>query len=47
MDKYYLNTETGEITESHKEAVGWYRNGITVEIWKNGKCCLIWESLGF
>lgn len=43
MDKYYLNRETGEITENHREAIEWYRNGIEVEIWVSGKMVLSWE----
>ena len=42
-DKYYLNGSTGEITESHREAVEWYRAGDRVEIWSGGKCVLTWE----
>ncbi len=41
-DKYYYNTQTGEITESHDEAMEWYRSGIEVEIWRNGKRVLSW-----
>ena len=41
-EKYYMNRSTGEITEDHREAVEWYRNGDEVEIWKNGKMVLAW-----
>lgn len=41
--KYYLNRSTGEVTEDHRTAVEWYRNGDIVEIWKNGKFCVAWE----
>lgn len=44
-DKFYYNRSTGEITESHREAVEWYRKGIEVEIWKNGRMILAWESV--
>ena len=49
MEKYYLNTRTGEVTENHKTAVGWYREGANVEIWRYnkkeniGQLCLTWE----
>lgn len=42
FEKYYLNRDTGEITEDHTTAVGWYREGSEVEIWKNGRCVLTW-----
>lgn len=42
MEKYYLNRSTGEVTESHSEAMSWYRAGDEVEIWKNGKMVLAW-----
>ena len=41
-EKYYLNTATGEVTESHTEAMNWYRSGSSVEIWVNGRRALIW-----
>lgn len=42
MEKYYLNRSTGEVSESHAEAMSWYRAGDEVEIWKNGKMVLAW-----
>lgn len=42
MDKYYLNCDTGEITEKHATAMEWYRGGSQVEIWRKGKCVLKW-----
>lgn len=42
MDKYYMNCTTGEITENHREAIEWYREGNEVEIWVNGKMVLAW-----
>lgn len=41
-EKYYLNRSTGETTESHSEAMTWYRAGCEVEIWVNGKMALAW-----
>lgn len=41
--KFYLNRETGEITWNHTEAVEWYRAGVEVEIWRDGKMILAWE----
>ena len=37
--KLYRNAQTGETTESHKDAMTWYRGGATVEIpdFTNGK----------
>lgn len=29
---WYMNTETGEITQDHREAVEWYRNKIEVSL---------------
>ncbi len=29
---WYMNTETGEITQDHGEAMGWYRNRIEVKL---------------
>ena len=43
MSKYYLNTSTGEITNSHEQAVEWYREGIEIEIYRDGKKVLTWE----
>ena len=42
MGKYYLNRSTGEISESHAEAMKWYRAGNEVEIWLNNKMVLAW-----
>ena len=30
----YMNTATGEITYSHKEAMSWYRDGNTVNLYR-------------
>lgn len=37
MGKYYLNRSTGEVSESHAEAMSWYRAGDEVEVWKDGE----------
>ena len=42
MEKYYMNRSTGEITENHRTAIEWYRNGDEVEIWVNGKFAAAW-----
>lgn len=42
MNKYYLNRSTGEVSESHAEAMSWYRSGCVVEIWRNGKMVMAW-----
>ena len=33
MEKYYMNKRTGEVTENHAEAMGWYRAKDEVQIW--------------
>lgn len=40
--KVYRNAQTGEITESHKDAMTWYRSGATVEIIVNDKVKASW-----
>lgn len=42
MEKYYLNRSTGEVSESHAEAMSWYLDGDEVEIWENGGMVLTW-----
>lgn len=42
IDHYYINRSTGEITETHKEAVEWYRDGAEVEVWHNGRMAVAW-----
>lgn len=38
MNKVYVNGLTGETTEDRTVAMrDWYRNGIPVEVWKDGK----------
>jgi len=36
-EKYYRNAVTGEVSESHAEAMAWYRSGIAVEIYRRGQ----------
>jgi len=40
---FYLNRATGEVTENHNEAVDWYRQGMEVEVYCNGKFSIAWE----
>lgn len=40
--KLYRNAQTGETTESHKDAMTWYRGGATVEILVNDKVKASW-----
>lgn len=42
MKEYYLNRETGEITESHKQAMEWFNAGAEIEVWKKGKMVVFW-----
>lgn len=41
--KYYVNMMTGEVTENHREAVEWFRNGEDVAIYLHGSRVCIWE----
>lgn len=34
--QWFMNDETGVITNIHREAVEWYRQGANVSIWING-----------
>ena len=43
---YYLNSETGEVTFNRREAADWNRIGVTVQVWKNEECRLLWENGG-
>lgn len=38
MKKIYMNTVTGEITESHEQAMDWFREKINIDIlvWNDG-----------
>lgn len=40
FEKHYINLHTGEITEDRREAMQWYREGDTIEVYRNGKCVL-------
>lgn len=42
MSKVYYNTNTGEITESHKEAMSWFRAGDDVDILRDGIRAMGW-----
>lgn len=37
MKKLYMNTVTGEITESHRKAMDWFRKKININI-------LVWDG---
>ena len=34
--QWFMNDETGVITNIHREAVEWYRRGANISIWING-----------
>lgn len=38
----YFNENTGEITEAHRDAVQWYRDGDAVTVLLNGKAAVRW-----
>lgn len=40
--QWFMNEETGVITNIHCEAVEWYRQGIDVSIWINGVIVCRW-----
>lgn len=40
---WYMDRATGEITQSHKEAMEWYRVGDGVSIYKDGDFKIYWE----
>lgn len=43
-EQYYMNMNTGEITESHKTAVlEWYAKGDNVAVIVNGVARVTWE----
>ena len=39
---FYMDAETGEVTESHHEAVQWFAEGKTIELYKNNEKKLTW-----
>lgn len=43
ISHFYMNRSTGEITESHSDAVQWYRDGAEVEVWHNNRLAVVWE----
>ena len=43
--QYFMNDETGVITNIHREAVEWYRQGANISIWINGVVVCRWGSL--
>ena len=40
--QWFMNDETGVITNIHLEAVEWYRKGANVSIWINGVVVCRW-----
>lgn len=43
--QYFMNDETGVITNIYREAVEWFRQGANVSIWINGVFCVPLGSL--
>lgn len=43
---YYVNSQTGEMTESHAEAMGWYREKIDVELYNFSEVLGEWVKRG-
>lgn len=41
--QWFMNEVTGEVTNIHREAVEWYRQGIDVSIWINGVVVCRWS----
>ena len=40
--QWFMNEETGVITNIHREAVEWYRRGANISIWINGVVVCRW-----
>ena len=40
--QWFMNDETGVITNIHREAVEWYRRGANISIWINGVVICRW-----
>lgn len=41
--QWFMNDETGVITNIHREAVEWYRQGANISIWINGVIVCRWD----
>jgi hypothetical protein len=41
-EQYYKNKRTGERTDSHKQAMEWYRNHDEIEVWYFSETCGEW-----
>jgi hypothetical protein len=42
MENFFLNRTTGEIVESRKIAIEWYRAGVDVEVWVDNELKVYW-----
>lgn len=40
--QWFMNDENGVITNIHREAVEWYRQGANISIWINGVVVCRW-----
>lgn len=40
--QYFMNDETGVITNIYREAAEWFRQGMSVSIWINGVIVCRW-----
>lgn len=40
--QWFMNDETGVITNIYREAVEWYRQGANISIWINGVIVCRW-----
>ena len=41
-EQYYKNKRTGETTESHKQAMEWYRGKDEIEVWYFSEALAEW-----
>ena len=46
MEKYYMNGNTGEVTESRKIAHGWYDDGDPVMVCRSKQIRFGWMEFG-
>lgn len=40
---YYMNMETGEVTEDRDEAIAWFRSKVNIGVYAKGECKTTWE----
>lgn len=38
--RFYVNAATGFVTRTRSVAMGWYRDGNSIEVWRRGRCIL-------